>query len=188
MLSPKLRKKMNERILTGNPSFSSTREPSPIRFGDGPPSPCRGFSKSCIHYPVGTKPRINKKHLVQTETAWLLPINLFQEFSVQETNQVGDTPPQGILRSPSRLSPSLQRASCHGPPTAVGRATSKQRSMDLTFSYYHEINPLRPAHPKSSNDQSSSMRRESTGPRTTRRPLSRSSRLLMQHPIQGFGE
>ena len=37
MLSPKIRKTMNERVITGNPSFSSTREPSPTKFGDGPP-------------------------------------------------------------------------------------------------------------------------------------------------------
>ena len=188
MLSPKIRKTMNERVITGNPSFSSTREPSPTKFGDGPPSPCRGFPKSCIHNPVRTKPRTNKKHSVQIETAWLLPIHLIHQVSAQETKQLRSIPPQGVSVSPSRLSPSFQRASCHGPPSAFERANSKQRLRDLTFSYYHEINPLRLAHPKSANDQPSTRKIGSIGPRTTRRSLSRSSRLLMQHPIQGFGK
>lgn len=188
MLSPKIRKTMNERVITGNPSFSSTREPSPTKFGDGPPSPCRGFPKSCIHNPVRPKPRINKKHSVQIETAWLLPMNLIHQVSAQETKQLRSVSPQGVSRSPSRLSPSFRRASYHGPPSAFERATSKQRSRDLTFSYYHEINPLRLAHPKFSNDQPSTRKNGSSGPRITRISLSRSSRLLMQHPIQGFGK
>ena len=179
---------MNERVITGNPSFSSTREPSPTKFGDGPPSPCRGLRKSCTHNPVRTKPRINKKHSVQIETAWLLPIHSIQQVSAQETKQLRCVPPQGVLKSPFRLSQSFQRASCHGPPSAFDRANSKQRFKDLTFSYYHEITPLRLAHPKSPNDQPSSRKNGSSGPRTTRRSLSRSSRLLMQHPIQGFGK
>ena len=189
MLSPKIRKTMNERVITGNPSFMSTRGPSPTKFGDGPPSLCRGFPKSCMHIPVRPKPRINKKHSVQTETAWLLPIHLIHEVSAQETKQLRVIPPHGVSTSPSRLSPSFKRASCHGPPSAFERATSKQSSKNLTFSYYHEINPLRLAHPKSSNAQPSSRKNGSSGPRTTRRSLlSRSSRLLMQHPIQGFGK
>ena len=187
MLSPKIRKTMNERLITGNPSFSSTREPSPTKFGDGPP-PSRVFPKSCIHNPVRPKPRINKKHSVQIETAWLLPIHLIHQVSAQETKQLRSVPPQGVPISSSRLSQSFQRASCHGPPSAFEGANSKQGLRGLTFSYYHEINPLRLAHPNSSNDQPSTRKNGSSCPRTTRRSLSRSSRLLMQHPIQGFGK
>ena len=37
MLTPAQRKTMNDRVITGNPSFSSKRDPSPTKLGDGPP-------------------------------------------------------------------------------------------------------------------------------------------------------
>lgn len=188
MLTPESRKTMNERVTTGNLSFSSTREPSPTQFGDGPPSPCRTFSKSSVRSPVRPYRRISKKHSVQAKAAWLFPKSLINKVSAQNTKQAPIVPPQAISINPLGFPPFCRRSLCHDQPSSFRRYAPKKRSIDSTFSYYHEINPLQLAHSKSPNDQLSFQKNGSMGPRTSRRLLSRSSRLLIQHPIQGFGK
>lgn len=188
MLTPESRKTMNERVTTGNLSFSSTREPSPTDFGDGSSSPYRDFPKTSTRNPVRTYHRANKKYSVKPEPAWFSPSSFIKEVSAQNTMRALSAPRRGTSISPSEFYPPCRRSLSHAPPTLHRRQAPKKRSIDSTFSYYHEINPLQHAHWKSSNDRHSFHKNRLKGPRTSRRSLSRSSRLLMQHPIQGLGK
>ena len=82
MLIPTSRKSMNERIITGVPSFSRTRVPSPNKTGGGSPSPyptlsCLGTMRSCDRteriskqssYCISSSPNMTKMNFTESST------------------------------------------------------------------------------------------------------------------------
>ena len=182
---------MNDRVITGNPSFSSKWDPSPTKFGDGPPSPCRNLTKPTIKNPVkcGSRHKMQprsenqvkdflrkwRKHTRTKTHSRYAPKSEFHYARFQPRGEVEAnvfTPNQRSQHSPPRKAFYLRNA--------IPNAT--------TLLSFHEIHPLRAVRFKRPRSQASPLRRRAVTSRIVKRAFGRSSRLLINHPIQGFGQ
>ena len=182
---------MNDRVITGNPSFSSKWDPSPTKLGDGPPSPCRNLPKPTSQNPVkcGSSRKIQQRRENQAKDflrKWqnhtrakthsrYAPKSEFHYARFQPRGKVEAkvfTPNQRSQHSPPRKAFYLRNA--------IPNAT--------TLLSFHEIHPLRAVRHKRSHDQPLPLRRRAVLPRVVKSASGRSSRLLINHPIQGFGQ
>lgn len=189
MLIPRSRNTMNERVITGNHSFSSRWGASPAPAGVRPPSsPFRNHPKSPPSHPVPSKVPFHP--MTEGEITKLPLPELAQAFhKVLEPSIEAFTQERFVAKGPffSGASPFRRRSqTLHLLPYSNEKRS--KGSLDPHHTYRCEKHPLQPSQTNRVHALFSFAEKWSDTTQITRGSLARSSRLQTHQPIQGFGK
>lgn len=189
MLIPRSRNTMNERVITGNHSFSSRWGAPPAPAGVRPPSsPFRNHPTSPPSHPVPSKAPF---HPMTDGDNTKLPLPaLAQAFhKVLELGIEAFTQERFVAKSPSFSGASpFRRRSQTLDLLSYSKEKRSKGSLDPHHTYRCEKNPLQPSQTNRVNALFSFNEKWLGTNQITRSSLARSSRLQTHQPIQGFGK